>query len=122
MKKALSYLILTLIFNSAIAGVLTMLVPAIPFRFEFVYSQCIGLSVLSINLLVIAYVKSAIRRLAVFALSLPGSVALGLTLAFAITGAGSWNDGHVWQPMVLGLFSGLSVRLPCCFRSASSWR
>lgn len=107
MKKALSYLIFTLIFNTAIAGVLTMLMPTISFRHEFIFSQCIGLSVLSINLLVIAYVKSGIKRWAVFMVSLPGSVALGLTLASAITGVGGWNDGQVWQPMVLGLFFGL---------------
>ncbi|MBI5625810.1 MAG: histidine kinase [Nitrosomonadales bacterium] len=107
MKNTLLYLISTLIFNTAIAGVLTMLMPGIPFRHEFIYSQCIGLSVLSINLWVVAYVQGGIRRWGAFAVSLPGSVALGLTLASTISGVGGWGDEHVWQSMVLGLFFGL---------------
>ena len=107
MKKTLSYLVSTLIFNTAIAGVLTMLMPSIPFWHEFVYSQCIGLSVLSINASVVVLVQHGIMRWAALSISLPGSVALGMTLAFAISGVGSWGDEHVWQPMVLGLFFGL---------------
>ena len=107
MKNILTYLVFTLIFNTAIAGVLTMLMPGVPFRHEFIYSQCIGLSVLFVNLLVLTDVRGAIRRWAVFTVSLPGSVALGLTLAFAISGVGNWSDEHVWQPMVVGLFFGL---------------
>lgn len=107
MKKTLSYFLATLVFNTAIALVLTLFMTGKPFWHQFVISQCIGLSVLSINLLVIAYVKSGLRRWAVFTVSLPGSVAVGLTLAFTITGIGSWSDEWVWQPVVLGLFFGL---------------
>src|ERR1035438_2619819 len=95
MKNTLPYLISlisTLIFNTAIAGVLTMLMPSMSFWQELIYSQCIGLSVLSINLLVIRYVKVGIARWAAFALFLPLSVALGMTLAFAILGVGGWSD------------------------------
>ena len=106
MKKTLSYLLVTLVFNTAIAGVLTMLLPHILFRYNFIYSQCIGLSVLSINLLVFTYTKSGIRRWATLAVSLPASVAIGVTLAFAVTGAGSWSDSLAWQTMVVGLFFG----------------
>jgi signal transduction histidine kinase len=106
MKKNLSYFFATLIFNTAIAGVLKMLIPDTPFWFQFIYSQCIGLSVLSINLLVITFVKGGIGRWAVFSVSLPGSVALGITLASFVTGAGGWSDEQVWQPLVLGLFFG----------------
>jgi sensor histidine kinase YesM len=107
MKKTLSYFLATLVFNTAIALVLTLFMTGKPFWHQFVISQCIGLSVLSINLLVIAYVKSGLRRWAVFTVSLPGSVAVGLTLAFTVTGIGSWGDEWVWQPVVLGLFFGL---------------
>src|SRR5512140_125772 len=107
MTKTLSYFLATLVFNTAIASVLTMFLSGRAFWHQFIFSQCIGLSVLSINLLVIAYVESGIRRWAVFTVSLPGSVALGMTLAFAITGVGSWEDEWVWQPIVLGLFFGL---------------
>src|SRR5512135_1108841 len=107
MKKTASYLIATFIFNTAIASVLTMFLSGPTFWQQFVISQCIGLSVLAINLLVITYVKSGIRRWAVLAVSLPGSVATGITLASAITGVGSWSEEHIWQPIVLGLFFGL---------------
>jgi len=62
MKKTLSYFLATLVFNTAIAVVLTLFMQGKPFWHQFVISQCIGLSVLSINLLVIAYVKSGLRR------------------------------------------------------------
>jgi len=107
MKKILSYFLATLVFNTAIAAVLAMFLSGPTFWQQFAYSQCIGLSVLSINLLVIAYVKNGIQRWAVFVVSLPGSVAVGITLAFAITGKGGWSDEFVWQPVVLGLFFGL---------------
>ncbi|MEN6585176.1 MAG: histidine kinase [Sulfuricella sp.] len=106
MKKTLSYLVATLVFNTAIAGMLTMLLPHISFWHNFIYSQCIGLSVLSINLLVFTYMKSGIIRWATLAVSLPASVAIGATMAFFIPGVGSWSDSQVWQPMVIGLFFG----------------
>jgi sensor histidine kinase YesM len=107
MTKILSYFISTFIFNTAIAGVLTMLMPAFPFWHEFIYSQCIGLSVLSFNGLVAIYVKHRPLRWVAFGIALPGSVALGLTLAFAFTGVGGWSDPFIWQAMVLGLFFSL---------------
>ncbi len=108
MKKALSYLISTLIFNTAIAGVLFMLTSGvISFWDEFIYSQCIGLSVMAVNGTVVAYMRSTILRWAILSISLPGSVALGMTLAFAITGIGSWSDQYVWSTMIIGLFFGL---------------
>lgn len=45
MKKTLAYITATVLFNTAIAGVSTMPLPDIPFRDEFICSQCIGLSV-----------------------------------------------------------------------------
>jgi LytS/YehU family sensor histidine kinase len=107
MNKLLVYLVSTLIFNTAIAGVLTLLVPGITFWYEFVYSQCIGLSVMSINVTVAAFVRRGAIRLAVLCITLPASVALGLTLAFAISGVGSWGDERMLTSMTLGLFFGL---------------
>lgn len=105
--NTLRYLVATLTFNSIIAGVLTLLMPDIPFWFEFIYSQCIGLSVLSINLFVVKHFEVGVKRWLAFAISLPLSVAVGLTLAFTIIGAGSWGDKQVWKTMVVGLFFGL---------------
>ena len=107
MMKTFFYIFSVFIFNSAISGVLTMLIPGVPFWHNFIYSQCIGLSVVSLNLLVMHYVKVGVRRWAIFAISLPLSVAIGMTFAFAITGVGSWSDEYVWTTMVLGLFFAL---------------
>jgi LytS/YehU family sensor histidine kinase len=105
MQKTLLYVIATFIFNTAIAIVLNMYFTA--FWYLFIYSQCIGFSVLSINMGVALYVKHHIRRMAVLSISLPGSVACGLTLAFAITGSGSWDDEYIVKTMTIGLFFGL---------------
>lgn len=40
-------------------------------------------------------------------LTLPGSVAVGLTLAFHITGVGSWESSYVRQSVIIGLFFGV---------------
>ena len=107
MKKALSYLISALVFNTAIAGVLSMLMPGERFWTNFVFSQCIGLSVTAINAAVVHLLQSSIVRWAALSVTLPGSVAIGMTLAFSITGVGSWNDKFVWSTMLIGLFFGL---------------
>ena len=107
MKKALSYLISSLIFNTAIAGVLSMLMPSGQFWTNFVFSQCIGLSVTAINATAVHLLQSSIVRWAVLSVTLPGSVAIGMTLAFALTGVGSWSDKFVWSTMLIGLFFGL---------------
>jgi LytS/YehU family sensor histidine kinase len=104
MKKILAYVAATIVFNTAIAGVLTLFMP--PFRHEFIYSQCIGLSILAFNAPVVFMRRGIVRWLA-FCITLPGSVAIGMTLAFAITGVGSWSDSYVLSTMALGLFFGL---------------
>ena len=39
-------------------------------------------------------------------LTLPGSVAVGLSLAFYITDVGSWSSPFAWQSVMIGLFFG----------------
>lgn len=104
MKKILLIFVATFIFCTAIALVLTLFIT--PFWHQFVYSQCIGLSSLIINVGLAHYVKSKIRRIAALCITLPGSVAIGLTLAFTITG-GSWSDSYALKAMAIGLFFGL---------------
>lgn len=107
MNRVRTYVVATIVFNTAIAAALTLLVPGTPFWIELVFSQCIGLSVMGAYVTVAAYVRSAVGRMAAVCISLPGSVALGLTLAFQLTGVGSWSSGHVLEPMLIGLFFGL---------------
>jgi sensor histidine kinase YesM len=105
MKKLFAYFISTFLFNTAIAAVLNLFMA--PFWHQFVYSQCIGFSVLIINMVVAHFVKQPLRRAAVLSVSLPGSVAIGLSLAFIITGTGSWSDDYILKTMAIGLFFGL---------------
>jgi sensor histidine kinase YesM len=105
MKKLFAYFISTFLFNTAIAAVLNLFMA--PFWHQFVYSQCIGFSVLTINMVVAHFVKQPLRRAAVLSVSLPGSVAIGLSLAFIITGTGSWSDDYILKTMSIGLFFGL---------------
>lgn len=105
MNKILGYIIATFAFNTAIAVVLNLYMA--PFWHQFIFSQCIGFSVMSINVGIAQYVKNRIQRVAVLSITLPGSVALGLSLAFAITGQGGWSSDYVPQSMAIGLFFGL---------------
>ncbi|MBU0622786.1 MAG: histidine kinase [Gammaproteobacteria bacterium] len=105
MKKLLAYFVSTFTFNTAIAAVLNLFMS--PFWHQFVYSQCIGFSVLIINMGVAHFVKRPLRRVAVLGISLPGSVAIGMSLAFAITGTGNWSGNYVLKSMAIGLFFGL---------------
>lgn len=107
MKKILYPAIATLIFNTAIAGVLSMSDPAKLFSTNFIYSQCIGFSIMGVSATVFFNLKNSFKRWAVMCVSLPASVALGMTLAFAISGAGGWRSEYVMPTMVLGLFFGL---------------
>jgi sensor histidine kinase YesM len=107
MKKILFYLVSTFIFNTAIAGMLTMILPGGQFWINFIYSQCIGLSVMAVNGTIVHALKSLIVRWVVLSCTLPTSVALGLTLAFFLSGIGSWSEKYVWPNMLLGLFFGL---------------
>lgn len=102
--NVLSSVLVAIAFNTAIAVLLTFIGTKGDFRLNFIYSQCIGLSVFAVNVLVLSLIKSATKRLAVMSLSLPGSVALGLTLAFHFTGVGGWDAPYARQSVVIGLF------------------
>ena len=107
MKKLLAYLIATLIFNTAIAGVLSLMMPDVLFRHNLIYSHSIGLSISLISYVAVTGLKSRRKRIAVLVLCLPVGVAIGVTLAQSITGVGSWSDPHAWESMPIGLFFGL---------------
>lgn len=106
-RRILLSTLYTILFNTAIAGLLSLIGKMGDFWLNFTYSQCIGLSVFVINVLVLSLIKSATKRLAVMSLSLPGSVALGLSLAFYISGVGSWDAPFARQSVMIGLFFGV---------------
>ena len=107
MKKYLIYFVATLTFNTSIAGVMTLLMPSVGFLHNIIFAQCIGLSISTISCLIAEMMPVGIRKIASLVFSLPISVAIGLTLAYAITGIGGWGEAHAWQSMLIGLFFGV---------------
>lgn len=94
-----------LLFNTAIAGLLTLL-GFERFWVNFVYSQCIGLSIYAVN-------AGAMRRFAdlrwrwlILLFTFPGSILFGIQLASWLTGVGEWSDPQAWVAVVIGLFFG----------------
>ena len=106
MNKYIFYTLAVIVFNTAIAGLLTIIDPRDGFWHSFIFSQCIGLSVCVINTLLWYQITPGFKRWAMLSLGLPGSVMAGLTLAFMLTGQGDWNDPRAWQSVVIGLFFG----------------
>lgn len=107
MKKTMSYLLATLAFNTAIAGLLTLALNDVGFVNNFVFAHCIGLSIALGSLLILARIKNSRRRATALALSLPVSVATGVSIALSITGLGNWSEPRTGQAMAIGLFFGL---------------
>lgn len=95
-----------ILFNTAIAGLLTAINFGEGFLINLAYSQCIGLSIYTINASVVCRVANPRHRWMVLALTFPGSIMLGVTLAAKITGVGDWYDPHAWIAVVIGLFFG----------------
>ena len=96
----------SILFNTAIAGLLTLIGFEHNFWINFIFSQCIGFSIFAINAAVICHISDKRRRLWVLVLTFPGSIMFGVTLAAWITGAGNWSDPRAWIAVVIGLFFG----------------
>ncbi len=96
----------SLLFNTAIAGLLTAIGFGERFWINLIYSQCIGLSITAINVAAMWRVTGKRRRGMVLALTFPGSIVLGVTLASWIAGVGDWNDPRTRISVVIGLFFG----------------
>jgi signal transduction histidine kinase len=96
----------SVLFNTAIAGLLTLVGFEHHFWINFIFSQCIGLSIYAINATVICHINDKRRRLWVLALTFPGSIMIGVTLGGWITGAVDWSDQRAWISVVIGLFFG----------------
>ncbi|MDD5471798.1 MAG: histidine kinase [Sideroxydans sp.] len=95
----------SLLFNTAIAGLLT-LVGFEGFWVNFVFSQCIGLSIYAINAAVIYHSADVRRRSLILLLSFPGSILFGVQMGSLLTGVGDWSDPQAWIAVVIGLFFG----------------
>jgi signal transduction histidine kinase len=98
--------LISLLFNTAIAGLLTVVSFGGGFWINFIFSQCIGLSIYAVNATVMCRVANTRRRWALLALTFPGSIVFGVTLASWISGVGDWSDPRAWVAVVIGLFFG----------------
>ena len=107
MKKYAIYLAATLTFNTAIAGVMTILMPSVGFLHNMIFAQCIGISISTISCMIAEWMPNGMRKIVSLIFSLPISVAIGLSLAYIITGDGGWHGPQAWQSMAIGLFFGV---------------
>lgn len=112
MKKIWLGLLATFAYNTAIAGLLTVLLSEGSFSENFIYAQCIGFSIAVINSLTLARMKPGKLRWAGLLVTLPVSVFVGLQLSYWVTGCG----GSLLHPksasalimvLMIGLFFGL---------------
>lgn len=94
-----------LVFNTAIAGLLTLVSFGSSFRVNLVFSQCIGLSIYVINASVMYHIQDR-RRWPVLALTFPASIMLGVTVAAWLSGEGDWGDPRAWVSVLIGFFFG----------------
>jgi sensor histidine kinase YesM len=105
-KNVILSTVVSILFNTAIAGLLTVVGFEERFWINFVFSQCIGFSIYAINSTVMCRVADKRWRWATLLFTFPGSIVLGVTLAAWITGAGDWSDPKAWIAVVIGLFFG----------------
>lgn len=97
--------VIAVLFNTAIAGLLT-LVGFERFWINFVFSQCIGLSIFAVNASVLCRIEDARRRRYVMMFAFPASILFGVQLGAWLTGVGDWSEPQAWIAVVIGLFFG----------------
>lgn len=97
--------LVNLLFNSAIAALLTAVGFGGGFWVNLVFSQCIGFSIYAINATVMCRVRGR-RRWMILPLTFPGSIMLGVSVAAWLTDSGDWSNPQAWVAVVIGLFFG----------------
>ena len=106
MNRIIIYFAFGLVFNTAIGGVTSLFGHDLSLAQNIIFAQCVGLTIMTISLIVKSLVEHRVRRFAALALSLPVSVALGTTLGFLVIDQGSWNGAEIRDCMLVGLFFG----------------
>ncbi|MBK7414516.1 MAG: sensor histidine kinase [Dechloromonas sp.] len=100
MRKRLIYLLATLVFNTAIGGLLTLLKPEFSLRHNLVFAHCIGLTFALVSLFILGRYPSGRKRLA----ALVVCVTIGVSLAMFITDLGGWHQPWTGKALAIGLF------------------
>ncbi len=107
MKRALYYLISTIVFCVGIAGVITLLMHGSSFWQNLVISLCFGLTISSVTGMVFALMGRGLRRIVTLAITMPSSVVVGAILANLFAGISEQAGFNIWKPLLIGLFFGL---------------
>jgi sensor histidine kinase YesM len=94
-------------YNTAIAGLLTLVMREESFWNNFVVSQCIGFSIAIVNTLVLGHIEPGKWRWLALCITLPTSIAIGITLALWLTGIGDWSHPYALPIVFVGLFFGI---------------
>jgi sensor histidine kinase YesM len=104
-------LIGTLVFNTLVAGFLTAISVGGDFAVNLVFSQCIGLSILALLLIVLRLPLVGVARGLAAAVAVAAGAMSGGMLGRMLTGIGSSPDGvHEAQSLLLGLvFGGIAA-------------
>lgn len=95
-----------LVFNTAIAGLLTILGNGASFWDNLVFSQCMGGSIAFIHAPLLPRIPEGWRRGLTVVFTLPISILIGLTLGQTLVGIDSLPSGQYWQSWAVGLFFG----------------
>lgn len=107
MKKIALGLFATFAYNTSIAWLLTVIGSPTDFANNFIFAQCIGFSIALFNSYAWFRMPQGIKRWLVIGITMPTSIALGLSLAFWVTGVGSWHHPYALQSAFIGLFFGI---------------
>lgn len=106
MKKLLVSIALLLLFNTAIAALLTAIAFGEGFWINLLFSQCIGITIALTNVPLVLRIAPGWRRWLVIVLMLPLSVLLGNILAHLISGIPLPTD-KLWSSLAVGLMFGV---------------
>lgn len=103
MPHLLAAILLLIVFNTAIAGLLTLIEFGGGFWINLVFSQCIGFAIGLVNSPMLLRLPPGWRRWLALAAGLPASVALGSVVAHGLTDTPLRLDTQFWQTLAIGM-------------------
>lgn len=106
-KLVAASLVPLLLFNTAIAALLTVIEFGEGFWINLLFSQCIGFSIALVNVPLILRSTPGWKRGLMLLLTLPLSVALGIVLGHILLGRPLVLTPKVWQSLAIGMMFAL---------------
>lgn len=103
MKTPLLAIALLLLFNTAIAALLTVIEFGAGFRINLIFSQCIGCCIALVNSPLILRLAPGWKRWLALAVALPVSVMLGIVLAHPLADMPFEWSKQLWQSLAIGM-------------------